>query len=564
MKSVRARILLLLTLFTLCFLCGISYWNGIEEKQVNVLSNQAADDQSEYLHRIIDLKGQSLKEMTLDYTTWDEFVTFTLHPNETWGRNSLDAALGTYDCTAFWVFNIDNKTIYSISPNYPKLIEFPNKNPYIFNLMKSDYIHFFQVTNVGLVEFSGAYIRKGYDKKRTGTKYGYFLVARCWDNNLLDTISKLTGANVSITSASYSRKDIRCIAKDDGSIVYTQIIRDHNGLPIKQLKLETSSTVVRSLQKQNDKTLLLYTLFSVFLLVMLFITLFIWVSQPISIIVRSIKNKTPADLHNMENDTTEFGNLAQVVHNFFDQQNTLIDEISERKRVETELHEEINRHKLTERELQKVRDFLEKRVVERTWDLINAYDRTIEGWSRALDLRDKETEGHCQRVTMLTILLAKEIGLHEQEIIDIKRGALLHDIGKMGIPDSVLLKPGPLTEDEWKIMKMHTVYAYEMLYPIEFLRPAIDIPWCHHEKWDGTGYPRGLKGEEIPIAARLFSVVDVWDALQSDRPYRKAWPNQKIFEYIKSLSGIQFDPQIVDLFVNTMKGIAFEDKDIAA
>ncbi|AZT89510.1 diguanylate cyclase [Caldicellulosiruptor changbaiensis] len=155
-------------------------------------------------------------------------------------------------------------------------------------------------------------------------------------------------------------------------------------------------------------------------------------------------------------------------------------------------------------------------------ELLKAYDETIEALSYALDLKDKETEGHSQRVTELTLSIAKEIGIPEEQLIHIKRGALLHDIGKMGIPDSILLKPGKLSDEEWEIMKMHPVYAYQMLSHIEYLRPALDIPYCHHEKWDGSGYPRGLKGKEIPLAARIFAIVDVFDALTNDRPYRKA------------------------------------------
>jgi diguanylate cyclase (GGDEF)-like protein len=193
-------------------------------------------------------------------------------------------------------------------------------------------------------------------------------------------------------------------------------------------------------------------------------------------------------------------------------------------------------------------------------DLTAAYDATIEGWSRILDLRDKETEGHSQRVTLMTLSLAIALGINESELIHYRRGALLHDIGKMGIPDSILLKPGALTEMEWEVMKKHPVYAYEMLFPIEYLRPALDIPYAHHEKWDGTGYPRRLKGKQIPLAARIFALVDVVDALASDRPYRKAWSLDQILEYIKSLSGSHFDPQIVDLFFNTNEFSAPSEK----
>ncbi len=186
--------------------------------------------------------------------------------------------------------------------------------------------------------------------------------------------------------------------------------------------------------------------------------------------------------------------------------------------------------------------------------LSRAYESTIEGWSHALDLRDKETEGHTQRVTEMTLNLAAMFGLtmNDDQLIHIRRGSLLHDIGKMGIPDTILLKPGPLTEEEWQVMRKHPVYAYEMLSSIEYLRPALDIPYCHHEKWDGSGYPRGLKGEGIPFSARLFAVVDVWDALRSDRSYRKSWPDTKVREFILEERGTRFDPKVVDIFLKML------------
>jgi PAS domain S-box-containing protein len=181
--------------------------------------------------------------------------------------------------------------------------------------------------------------------------------------------------------------------------------------------------------------------------------------------------------------------------------------------------------------------------------LAAAYDATIDGWSRALDLRDKETEGHSQRVTELTLNLAAELGVSEKEISNYRRGAQLHDIGKMGVPDHILLKPGPLTAEEWEIMRRHPLFAYELLSPIGYLRPALDIPYCHHEKWDGSGYPRGLKGEKIPLAARIFAVVDVWDALTHNRPYRPSWSPEKSLHFIQEQSRKHFDPKVIEAFV---------------
>lgn len=182
-------------------------------------------------------------------------------------------------------------------------------------------------------------------------------------------------------------------------------------------------------------------------------------------------------------------------------------------------------------------------------ELLEAYELTIEGWSKAMDLRDKETENHTRRVTEMTLRLAETFGIPEEQLVHIRRGALLHDIGKLGVPDQILLKPGQLTAEEWKIMRRHPELAYEMLSPIEYLRPALDIPYCHHEDWDGRGYPRGLKGEEIPLAARIFAAVDVFDALTSDRPYRAAWSVSKALAYIREQAGKRFAPRVVEVFL---------------
>jgi putative nucleotidyltransferase with HDIG domain len=183
-------------------------------------------------------------------------------------------------------------------------------------------------------------------------------------------------------------------------------------------------------------------------------------------------------------------------------------------------------------------------------ELFRAYNATIEGWSHALDLRDKETEGHTQRVTEMTVRLARAFGLNESDLVQVRWGALLHDIGKLAVPDAVLHKPGPLSDGEWELMKRHPFLAYEMISPIHYLRRAVDIPYCHHEKWDGTGYPRGLTGEQIPVAARLFAVVDMWDAITSDRPYRPAWSRERALAYIREQSGKHLDPEVVLAFLD--------------
>lgn len=184
--------------------------------------------------------------------------------------------------------------------------------------------------------------------------------------------------------------------------------------------------------------------------------------------------------------------------------------------------------------------------------LVHAYDATIESWSHILDMRDKEMEGHSLRVTDMTVCLARRQDFSAEAVLYARWGALLHDIGKMGVPDNILLKPDKLTAEEWTVMRKHPTIAYEMLHSVAFLRPALDIPYYHHEWWDGSGYPSGLKGEEIPLTARLFAVIDTYDALRSDRPYRAAWSEERVCAYLHEQAGSHFDPNAVELFLKML------------
>jgi putative nucleotidyltransferase with HDIG domain len=190
------------------------------------------------------------------------------------------------------------------------------------------------------------------------------------------------------------------------------------------------------------------------------------------------------------------------------------------------------------------------RLQEANAQITTAYDATIASLVRALELRDAETEGHSRRVTEMTLRLAQTLGVRDADLEDMRRGAILHDIGKIAVPDHILLKPGPLTAEEWHIMRQHPVTAYRMLAPIPFLQAALTIPYAHHEKWDGTGYPQGLQGEAIPLAARIFAVVDVWDALRFDRPYRKGWTEAQVCAYLQEQAGHHFDSQVVAAFLH--------------
>ena len=194
-----------------------------------------------------------------------------------------------------------------------------------------------------------------------------------------------------------------------------------------------------------------------------------------------------------------------------------------------------------------------ERVKKSEGELRKNYDLTLAAWARVLEHRDKETEGHSRRLVELSTRLAQALGMSEEEIVHLRRGALVHDIGKLAIPDDILLKPGALEDDERKILQQHPFYAKQMLTDVSFLQPCIDVAYSHHERWDGHGYPEGLKGEEIPIKARLFAVVDQWDALSSDRPYRKAWSRDDVIAYLQENSGKIYDPQIVEVFLSLIR-----------
>jgi PAS domain S-box-containing protein len=209
--------------------------------------------------------------------------------------------------------------------------------------------------------------------------------------------------------------------------------------------------------------------------------------------------------------------------------------------------------KQLENELRKLNTELEDRVRARTWELADAYDTTLEGWARTLELRDKETEGHSRRVTDTTLKIAMAMGIRDDYLEQIRRGAILHDIGKMGVPDDILHKPGSLTDEEREIIRRHPKIAYDLLSPIPFLKKALEIPLSHHERWDGTGYPQGLKEHAIPMSARIFAIADVWDALSSDRPYNKPWPREKAIEYFINEAGRHFDPRVVNIFLGLVE-----------
>ncbi len=273
----------------------------------------------------------------------------------------------------------------------------------------------------------------------------------------------------------------------------------------------------------------------------------------ISLILYAGKKNGKIGLYIVVKDTTEPGRIVQelnqsrnelrLLRSQLELTNVALSEINKAQGMDiVAAAQEVKQlYELSQAEL------VERKRIER--ELRTAYDETLKGWSLALNLRDANTDKHSQRVVGMTVKLARNLGISEEELVHIRRGAILHDIGKMGIPDNILLKPGPLTDEEWIIMKKHPAFAYNMLSCIPFLQTAVDIPYNHHERWDGDGYPRGLKKTDIPLSARIFSIIDFFDALTSDRVYRPAWKAEDALAYIEDESGTRFDPEIVPIFL---------------
>jgi putative nucleotidyltransferase with HDIG domain len=527
--TVRRRILFALCSIAVGLFCVLGFLHRFEARQAMALAQHDCDERALYFGKIIQLSSSALKSIDSDNSYWDDMVKFAKKPDKTWATRNIDSIIDPEKVDGMWVFGTDGKLIYgSTSADIPAMRNNPIPTESIRKFLSSRAsCHFFVKFNSSMVEMYGATIVPSTDPSHLTKPCGYLLTGRLWDQNYITKMEQMTNSDAHVVFLSPA------VGPEDASttgdkITYSTACSDWTGKQIGRLYLQTLDPTFTALQASSQRVLVYAAIFGALLMFSVSACLLLWVSNPIETIVKALRAENPVMLESLTKESTEFGTIARLVDDFVTQQ----------------------------QELRTARDYLEIIVDERTKELEQANDRlsrsyeaVIAGWGRALDLRDHETEGHCVRVTQMTMRLAKLFGFDEDELMHIERGALLHDIGKMGVPDNILLKNGELTEEERELMQMHTVYAYEMLYPIEFLRPALDIPFCHHEKWDGTGYPRSLKGEEIPLSARIFAIADVSDALSSDRPYRAAWPPQRVRDHIRKLSGTHFDPHIVEAYL---------------
>jgi HD-GYP domain-containing protein (c-di-GMP phosphodiesterase class II)/sensor domain CHASE-containing protein len=498
----------------------------IAHRQADALSQHTQTERASFYGNLLTLRGARAKAITFDYTYWDDMVTFVTKPTKVWASNNLDSALGTYDLDALWVFTKSMHQVYFTSGGQTLNLKSAPLTPDSrrFIMQSGPFYHFFVKTSDGLMEVNGGSIHSSADVAHTGPAQGYLFVGRIWDQAYLSEIRGMTGSRTTKLVYAYGSGGRKPASRTE----YDKMCSAWNGNPVATLVLVSDDPARMFLEHSSNKFVFVMVLFALLLLAVISICLFFWVSRPLSLLSKAMSNQSMAVATNLTVDRAEIGGLARLMADFFHQK----------------------------AELRAAHDFLEIRVAERTVELsesnkklLAAYDATIEGWSRALDLRDHETDGHSRRVTAMTLMLGRSFGMSEGELLNVERGAMLHDIGKMGVPDNILLKPGPLTEEEWSVMRRHPQFALDMLKPIKFLGKSLDIPYYHHEKWDGTGYPKGLKEDEIPFAARMFAIADVWDALTSDRPYRAPWPVERVREHVKSLAGTHFDPKVVEMLL---------------
>jgi HD-GYP domain-containing protein (c-di-GMP phosphodiesterase class II) len=292
------------------------------------------------------------------------------------------------------------------------------------------------------------------------------------------------------------------------------------------------------------------SLFSTIAAILAWVAKLRWSNEYISAKDEIIRAKE-AQISSLENEVRFLREITSPkIHEYFTSVKSQLEEYLDLKDDQLEATQNSLRYR--EEQIAQMQHEWETQKSNIEWELNSGIGITLEGWAYSLELRNIETEGHIQRVTDMTTMISKAMGIPEEELIHIRRGALLHDIGKLRIPDSILMKSSKLTDEEWEILRQHPVYSNEILSQIEYLQSALDIPYCHHEKWDGSGYPRGLKGKDIPLAARIFAVVDIWDALGTDRPYRSGLSTEKIVEYLNEQSGNIFDPEVVDTFIKIL------------
>lgn len=504
-------------------LAALVYSANSSAKSAAALAGRQQRERMLTLKQLSEMESQSLVGFSTDYSYWDELASFTKNPTTKWGEENLTGPLESFRLSAIWIVDPTGRTVWR-TPGAPKYYD-PIDSETTREIIQKRALarHFFARCNSDFIEMSASPIVLSGDTKRTGPIFGVMVAGRIWDARRAREFERVSDAE--ITFSSPSTQDAPTLIHGQSGFEYNQHLAGAHGEPVGIRTFYQHDDLSEMLLIGREEATARISLAAVMIMPVVLLLAYLLVGKPLIAVRLSLETQSVDPLKRYRNSKCETGLLASIIEQSLRQQE----------------------------ELKVLNASLEAKVKLRTSDLEDAYEKTIAGLAKALEFRDEETEGHCQRVTSMVLRMARMYGMGPEKLVHVQRGALLHDIGKLAIPDRVLLKDGPLSPEEWKVMRRHPTIAMQMLEPIEFLRPALAIPHYHHEKWDGTGYPAGLKGEEIPIEARLFALVDIWDALRSDRPYREAWPLERVLEHIRSLSGNHLDPRVVELFFLMME-----------
>lgn len=540
MRSVNARLMVIVAGLALFFFGGVYVWSEQQQRAAKLLKDDLVAERASAIQQFLAIERSQYGNLLKDIAAMPGTKKALADPESANAEIQLLLPATNAGFEMVWLLDSKGRVLYRGAPDRDARILASTLQPdpqhksadgykwsEYFTSKEGQIVQFFQTK----VSASGA------------TAGGTLVAARIWDDSMKERLLEVTKSSVDYMEKGgalfLASEQPNALAKDSRITNFVQL-KDSKGKEAATIRFLTRSPAIERIDEQSRRAIWLAAVFSIFMVVVMAGTLHRWVGRPMARARMSLESRDPEALSSLRDDPTEFGQFARLIEQFFQQSLQLRD-------ANKELEAAV-------KELGVMNDQLDSRVQERTTELAEAYEATIAGWSRAMEVRDHETQGHCQRVTEMAMLLGRSMGLARQDMIRLKRGALLHDIGKMGIPDSILLKPGRLTDEERAIMERHPVIAYDMLKPIRFLGNCLDVPLYHHEKWDGTGYPYGLVAEKIPMNARIFAVADVWDALRSDRPYRQAWDEQKTRDYIIEQSGTHFDPQVVQAYLSLTEG----------
>ena len=521
--SLRQKLMLIIAGKAVLFLVAGLILQENERQSTLQMIETLQGEKSRTLKQLLSLREGPKVQFVRDNTYWDELYNNVLKPDQVWAEESVGLAAKDTGFEAVWIVNRQGKVVYEWrDPARRELTKMPVDASFITKEIggKSAFSEGFIRLGDQMHRINMARIHKSADSRRLGPYTGYMVAADWWSPADLKELSELTQTSASLNFDNAGGKNTSTY-DDMGNYEIGLPLMGFGRKPIAEAHFKgRNEAVYQSIESTARNTLLFLTL------VLAILGSMVWmlmrrVERPLAKISRAISEERPELVLKISRGTDEVAKLALLTMEFYAQR----------------------------QQLQSINESLENRVQERTKELEQAYDAVILGWSRAMDSKDKETEGHTQRVAEMSVYIGKQLGLDDETLIWLYRGALLHDIGKIGVPDAVLLKPGKLTEQEMAVIREHPVLAYEMLKPVKFLEPCLCVPHYHHEKYDGTGYPEGLRGEEIPLLARIFAVADVWDALRSDRPYRKSWSEAETRAYMEEQSGTHFDPQVVKAFL---------------